>query len=162
MELSGTHYQEACRTILLNCSICFVRMERQTELSDTHYQEACRTILLNCIRCFARMERLMELSGTHYQEACRTILLNWCICFVRMERLMELSGTHYQEACRTCRSMCEIYSSLSGRKNDKRLFAHGNPLYFLNIICTHLDPALLHTLCICTTTASDLILKIAY
>jgi hypothetical protein len=61
-----------------------------------------------------------------------------------------------------CRSMCEIYSSLSGRKNDKRLFAHGNPLYFLNIICTHFVPALLHTLCICTTTASDLILKITY
>jgi hypothetical protein len=36
-----------------------------------------------------------------------------------------------------CRSMCEIDLPLSGRKNDKRLFAHGNPLYFLNIICTH-------------------------
>jgi hypothetical protein len=40
--------------------------------------------------------------------------------------------------------MCEIDLPLSGRKNDKRLFAHGNPLYFLNIICTHFGPALLH------------------
>jgi hypothetical protein len=30
-----------------------------------------------------------------------------------------------------CRSMCEIDLPLSGRKNDKQLFAHGYPLYFL-------------------------------
>jgi hypothetical protein len=62
-----------------------------------------------------------------------------------------------------CFSMCEIDLPLSGRKNDKQLFAHGYPLYFLKHRLYTLPPCTSASQsCIRTMTQSDFILKIAY
>jgi hypothetical protein len=57
--------------------------------------------------------------------------------------------------------MCEFptcpASAVDEMTNNSLL--NGDPLYFLNVVCTHLDPALLLTICFCATTTSDFNLK---
>jgi hypothetical protein len=60
--------------------------------------------------------------------------------------------------------MCEFLRVLLAAVDEmtNNSLLNGDPLYFLYVVCTHLDPALLLTICFCATTTSDFILKIAY
>jgi hypothetical protein len=60
--------------------------------------------------------------------------------------------------------MCEFLRVLLAAVDEmtNNSLLNGDSLYFLYVVCTHLDPALLPTVCFRATTTSDFILKIAY
>jgi hypothetical protein len=78
---------------------------------------------------------------------------NWVFC----------TQTHSPCPCPYCSGMCEFLRVLLAAVDEmtNNSLHNGDSLYFLNVVCTHLDPALLLTICFYATTTSDFILKIA-
>jgi hypothetical protein len=62
---------------------------------------------------------------------------------------------------RYCSGMCEFLRVLLAAVDEmtNNSLLNGDSLYFLYVVCTHLDPALLLTICFCATTTSDFDLK---
>jgi hypothetical protein len=60
-----------------------------------------------------------------------------------------------------CSGMCEFLRVLLAAVDEmtNNSLLNGDWLYFLYVVCTHLDPALLLTICFCATTTSDFNLK---
>jgi hypothetical protein len=57
--------------------------------------------------------------------------------------------------------MCEFLRVLLAAVDEmtNNSLLNGDSLFFLYVVCTHLDPALLLTICFCATTTSDFDLK---
>jgi hypothetical protein len=72
-----------------------------------------------------------------------------------------MPSVHCRIMIPSCSGMCEFLRVLLAAVDEmtNNSLLNGDSLYFLFVVCTHLDPALLLTICFCATTTSDFDLK---